>query len=505
MVASARALLESAEVAFLRTARHPGAAGFAHLTSFDSRYDRATSFDELYASIVSELVEAASSCPEVVYCVPGSPLVGERTVELLRAVPGIELVIVPGLSFLDLAFERLSIDPIASGVLLGDAMDFARGDLESGGPILLAQAWSAEVLASVKVAFDDEGGDVVILHHLGLADEQVLEMGWSEMDRFSAADHLTSIYLCEPPGGPGYELGRLDALVADLRLRCPWDAAQSHRSLAPYLLEETYEVLEAIDALEPSLARPTASPPTPQVIDVDLAHHLEEELGDVLSQVLFHARLAREEGLFDLTSVITATLTKLTLRHPELFLPEARVRSRPSSAASPFQPATPGQSARPVSPPSPARPTGRQDATASGSAGRELDHLDEKERAARRWELAKQREKGRKSLLDGIPPALPALASVAKVEARLAAGGQGWAETEISGTDLSAWLTAVLAGETERLGPLLLGLARLSAARGEDPESLLRREVAELSAAYRRREDERVTTTAPSAHPPRPS
>jgi tetrapyrrole methylase family protein/MazG family protein len=419
-------------------------------------------------------------------------------------VPGIELVIVPGLSFLDLAFERLSIDPIAHGVLLGDATDFARGDLEGGRPVLLAQAWSQEVLASVKVAFDDDGGDVVILHHLGLPDEQVLEMEWSEMDRFAAADHLTSIYLCEPPGGPGYQLGRLDALVADLRLGCPWDAAQSHRSLAPYLLEETYEVLEAIDALEQSLSRPTGGRSTPQVIEVDLAHHLEEELGDVLSQVVFHARLAREEGLFDLSSVITATVAKLTLRHRELSLPDTRVRSRPSRVASPSRPDGPG------------RPTTRGDVTASATTDRahgddlrdrgcEADHLDEKERAARRWELAKQKEKGRTSLLDGIPPALPALASVAKVEARLAAGGQGWAETGISATQLSAWLTAVLGGETEQLGPLLLGLARLSVARGEDPESLVRREVAELSAAYRRREDERVKRTTPPVDPSRPS
>lgn len=80
---------------------------------------------------------------------------------------------------------------------------------------------------------------------------------------------------------------------------CPWDREQTHRSIRPYLLEETYEVLEAIDSGDDE--------------------KFKEELGDLLLQIVFHCQMAKEEGKFDITGVIGQVIKKLTRRHPHVF------------------------------------------------------------------------------------------------------------------------------------------------------------------------------------------
>ena len=118
---------------------------------------------------------------------PGSPLVAERTVELLRGDPRVDLTIVPALSFLDLAWERLGLDPLGAGVRLVDAEQFAQQYTAEGGPHLVAQCWSQALLSEIKLsAFSDDdlvAPDVVLLSHLGLADEQVVHVGWWDLDR----------------------------------------------------------------------------------------------------------------------------------------------------------------------------------------------------------------------------------------------------------------------------------------------------------------------------------
>ena len=137
----------------------------------------------------------------------------------------------------------------------------------------------------------------MLLHHLGLEDEVVVAVDWWELDRTLEPDHLTSCTSLpssreapHPPAGrwPGWS-----ALMDTLRERCPWDSVQTHASLMPHLVEESYEVL---DALADLAERPMAPTPTPYA-------HLQEELGDLLFQIVFHARLADEAGQFDLADV----------------------------------------------------------------------------------------------------------------------------------------------------------------------------------------------------------
>src|SRR4029077_5454325 len=103
------------------------------------------------------------------------------------------------------------------------------------------------------------------------------------------------------------------------RDRCPWDREQTHESLRRYLLEEAYEVIDAIDALPPvgRTGSEQGADPTPS--GDEAWAHLEEELGDLLFQVYFHATLAAEEGRFTLAAVAAAIHAKLVRRHPHVF------------------------------------------------------------------------------------------------------------------------------------------------------------------------------------------
>lgn len=304
--------LAGREPAFLRTSRHPSASAVPNATSFDDLYDELATFDEVYAAIVERLVAAATASGEVLYAVPGSPLVAEHTVELLLRDPRVEVEIVPALSFLDLSWVRLGIDPLADGVTIVDGHRFGVDTAGSAGPFLVAQCHSNDVLSDVKLALDLPGSErpeVRILHHLGLPDEVVRTVPWDELDRSVTADHLTSLYIPRLAAPFAVEMVRIEELMRTLRTGCPWDGEQTHASLARYVEEEAAELVEAISAL--------ANPPSADAPDpVD---HFEEELGDVLFQVVFHACLAAEEGWFTLADVVRALHEKLVRRHPHVF------------------------------------------------------------------------------------------------------------------------------------------------------------------------------------------
>ncbi len=201
---------------------------------------------------------------------------------------------------------------------------------------------------------------------------------------------------------PGARLLDLVTVMDQLRLHCPWDREQTHRSLANYLVEETYETLEAIESGDPD--------------------HLREELGDLLLQVFFHARIADEmaedDGGFSIDDVASGIIDKLVRRHPHVF----------------------------------ARTT-------------ETDSLSRGEVEAN-WEALKAAEKGRASVLDGVPMALPALHLADKVLGKAAK-------------------VSVAAEPDDSLGGRLLGLVVEARAAGDDPEQALRDAVRRLVEAVR--------------------
>jgi tetrapyrrole methylase family protein / MazG family protein len=461
-------LIAAADAVFLRTSRHPSAGEFPGADTFDHHYERAETFDEVYRAIVGDVVAAASAgavmpgaAPAlhptaVVYAVPGSPTVAERTVSLLREHPAVVsgeiiLVVHPSVSFLDLAFARMGIDPVAAGVRLVDGESFAVEAAGQRGPLLVAQCWSTSVLSTIKLSVESAPSETAtVLHHLGLPDERVFELSWDELDRSLTPDHLTSLWIPHLAAPVAAQLVQLDELVHILRQRCPWDREQTHGSLARHLLEESYEVLEAIDALA-AIDGVTKTPdgaPDPAAEERAVAD-LEEELGDLLFQVYFHATLAAEEGRFTLADVARGVHDKLVSRHPHVF----------------------------------------GDVTA-----------DTPEEVATNWEALKKSEKNRSSVTEGIPAALPALALTAKLQRKALAVGMvlpsvadeavrvadgilslGASVSDGSGLDASGEARrAVSDGEGGRaddaanVGEVLFALVNVARTLGVDPETALR-------------------------------
>jgi len=344
--------IERVSMRFVRTTRHPAAPVVEPATSFDGIYEQASTLEDVYRAIVDTLVDAAGAHGEILYAVPGSPAVGERTVVLLRdaeAAGRIELEVVPALSFVDLAWARLGVDPVASGARIVDGHRFAVEAAGASGPMLVAQCDNQSVLSDVKLALD-AGPPVVVLQGLGTPDERIFEVERDELDRAVQADHLTSLWLDGTEPAVASEVARFDELVHVLRERCPWDREQTHDSLTRHLLEETYEVLEAIEHLDTE---------TGEGYD-----HLEEELGDLLFQVCFHSTLAGEQGAFTLADVARGIHDKLVGRHPHVF---ADVQ------------------------------------------------VDDASAVMRNWEQIKKHEKGRESIFDGIPTSLPSLLYAHKI------------------------------------------------------------------------------------------
>jgi tetrapyrrole methylase family protein/MazG family protein len=297
LTVSVRDAIDRASVVFVRTTHHPFVPAGA--SSFDALYDGAASVDEVYSGIVSALVAAAESHGDVLYLVPGSPVVAERSVALLQVDGRVAVEVLPAMSFLDLAWARLGVDPVDAGVRVVDGHRFSVEAAGERGPLLVAQCDSRLVLSDVKLAA--EGSTAVLLHHLGLPDERIVEVAWSELDRTREfePDHLTSVYVPALAAPVAAEVMRFYELVRTLRERCPWDREQTHRSLVRHLVEETYETVEAIESGDPA--------------------HLEEELGDLLFQVFFHSVLGVEEGEFTLADVARGIHDKLVMRHPHVF------------------------------------------------------------------------------------------------------------------------------------------------------------------------------------------
>ena len=310
------------------------------------------------------MVGAAQREGTVLYAVPGSPVVAERTVELLTDDPRVTVEIVPAMSFLDLAWARLRVDPIARGVSVIDGQRFAAEAAGRSGAMLVAQCDSRDVLSQIKLAFDEPPCDqVTVLCRLGTPDEQIFSTPWSELDRSFEPDHLTSIYFEAEHATETRAFAEFDELVRTLRERCPWDREQTHESLRRHLIEECYEVLDALDAVSIGSAAGDSA--------VGYAH-LEEELGDLLFQIFFHSVIASESGQFSVVDVVRGIDHKLRSRHPHVF----------------------------------------GDVVAESS-----------DAVLANWEQIKKAEKNRASVMDGIPRSLPALLYALKVQKKAASSG----------------------------------------------------------------------------------
>ncbi|MGE5592028.1 MAG: nucleoside triphosphate pyrophosphohydrolase [Bacillota bacterium] len=313
------AVLAAGAPIWLRTRIHPTVAALeeAGVTyrSFDDLYDTLPTFDQIYDAIVDRLLTEAEK-GRLVYAVPGHPLVAEDSVHRLlkRAEEaGVSVDLVAGASFLDALYTELRLDP-SGGMTILDGLSLSVAALPRGRvPVIIAQVYDRQVASDVKLTLMERYPDdfpVTVVRGAGIPGERRMETHpLYELDRLDWVDHLTSLYLpplTERPKQDDTALSRypLDPLMQVVeRLRapegCPWDREQTHQSLRPFVLEEAFEVAEALD-----------------LKDLD---KLQEELGDLLLQVALHAAIAQELGEFRLADVVEGITSKLIRRHPHVF------------------------------------------------------------------------------------------------------------------------------------------------------------------------------------------
>ncbi len=371
--------LASATALFLRTARHPGVQELLDgrpYESFDALYDTLDSFDAVYEAICARLIEAEQRLGNVVYAVPGDPLVAEATVRrLLQAARGggPDVRTVAGVSFLEPVCHAIGLDPLEAGLQLADALE--PGAIDPARPALFAQVHGRRAASHLKLALLElypPEHEVALVTAAGVAGaERVARLALAELDRADQADHLATLFV--PP--LALEANRrswsgLQRIVHRLYAPggCPWDREQTHASLKQHLLEEAYEVLQALDEEDP--------------------HALAEELGDLLLQVGLHTEIADEAGEFGYGDMFEAITSKLIRRHPHVF----------------------------------------GDVTAA-SAGEVVANW-QRIKAAEKADKARRGASEQESILAGVPRAMPSLAYAQAVQDRAAAVGFDWPQVD---------------------------------------------------------------------------
>ncbi|MBY8914733.1 nucleoside triphosphate pyrophosphohydrolase [Bacillus sp. YC2] len=305
-------LLTQAEALYLRTKDHPLVKELERETAaqihfFDEIYEKHDQFEAVYEEITDILFEKAKH-EDVVYAVPGHPFVAEKTVQLLferQEEKQITVHTAGGQSFLDATFNALRIDPI-EGLQFADAAAMSPDELELRHHLIICQVYDQMTASDVKLTLMEKLPDdyeVVIVTAAGSKEEDIRKVPLYELDRSVGINNLTSVYV--PPIKKEellyQEFSAFRRIIRELRgpNGCPWDQKQTHQSLKQYMIEECYELLEAIDEE-----------------DTD---HIIEELGDVLLQVMLHAQIGEDEGYFSIDDVLRDISEKMVRRHPHVF------------------------------------------------------------------------------------------------------------------------------------------------------------------------------------------
>lgn len=413
---------------YVRTKEHPVIEELVQegieIKSFDHVYVQHGGFDEVYEQISRELLEAAERENEILYAVPGHPLVAERTVQLLlehaKANP-VEVQVLGGQSFLDPLFARLAIDPI-EGFSLLDATRLAADQVNPELHMVIAQVYDQLTASDVKLTLMDvlpDDHSVTIVTAVGVSGmEHVETVPLHELDHHQGFGNLSLVYV--PPTQADVvrnrQFARLREIVATLRSPegCPWDREQTHQSLRKNLIEESYEVIDAIDEDDPDA--------------------ICEELGDLLLQVLLHSQIACEVGDFSIDDVIFGLNEKLIRRHPHVF--------------------------------------GERQANDADEAFATWQEIKAVEKAAKGLDMVEV------SQLDGIPRELPALMYAYKLQKKAAEVGFDWDNVaDVEKKIEEEYQEVKQAGADERageLGDLLFAVVNLARYYKIDPEEALR-------------------------------
>ncbi len=418
------AALASAATVYLRTMRHPCVPDLPNnerYHSFDHLYETLDDFPAVYAAIADQVI-AAAHAGDVVYAVPGDPLMAEAAVKLLlERAPneGIAVQIVNGISFIEPTLALLGVDAL-DGLQLFDAITLAHAHhppINPDYPALLGQVYSRDLASALKLTLMNQYPDefpVTLIHAAGTDAARVEHVPLYALDRSDAIAHLTALYL--PALGERSSFEAFQEVIAHLRAPegCPWDREQTHQSLRKYLLEEAYEVLEALDTDDPAALR--------------------DELGDLLLQIVLHAQIATEAGEFTMADILRGVSAKMIRRHPHVW----------------------------------------------GAVA-----VDGADQVVSNWEAIKQQERAtngdtpRTSLLDGVPIELPALLTSYEYQKRVGKVGFEWDSIDGVRAKVLEELNEVLTADdadhrAEEIGDLLFMLVNWARWLGVDAETTLR-------------------------------
>ena len=318
---AAQRALDTAQRILLRTGIHPGIEEILvdpRASTCDDLYEQQPTFQALYRAVTDRVLGLLAET-DVVYAVPGNPLAGELTVITLRSAAesvGHAVRVIPGAGGLDVIAATAGLDLMTDGVQTLDALDIrdwlertpfngALLDVSPTRPLVITQVYKRSIAAAVKLALgtlypDDHEISVIGWEkESGITSARLIQL--HQIDR-ARVDHLTSIVVpaldWQMNTRSPFELFRIVSRLRDLD-GCPWDREQTHKSIRGAVIEEAFEVADAIDA-------------------GDMAA-LSDELGDLLIQVALHAQMASENGDFDAADVFDAISSKLTRRHPHVF------------------------------------------------------------------------------------------------------------------------------------------------------------------------------------------
>ncbi len=300
--------LKQADKIYLRTEKHPVVndlkqEGISY-QSFDYLYQQADDFAEVYQKISEKIISLDFQTNDIVYAVPGHPMVAEDSVKMIiESIKDYKMIAAP--SFVDLIFSCLEIDPIRGFALL-DGLDFKIRDINPDFPVVIAQVYNRNIASKIKLELMkkyDDSFQVYLLDFLGSKKEKIKKLELYKIDRFDWLGPLTTLYL-PADNDNNKNFNKLLKIMERLRSEngCPWDREQTHQSIKSNVIEEAYEVVDRIEEKD--------------------YFGLAEELGDLLLQVVFQAQIASEKASFNIYHVIKEICQKLIRRHPHVFADE---------------------------------------------------------------------------------------------------------------------------------------------------------------------------------------
>ena len=416
--------LNEADEVYAPTTHQPGLTDLvAKIYDFDDLFKQNRNFDQVYAQIAAEIVRLGQREEGVVYATPGHPALDEPAVPRIRTLAEarqLPLMIIPGLSLVEAARTALGLNGCDPLQIIGAAelTRFHHPPLAPDYPALITQLCHKDLASKIKQILGNVYPDnfvVTVLTAAGSDFERLESCPLATLDDYPDFEAQTMLYLAADQTQSSFSA--FQETIAHLRAPegCPWDRQQTHQSLRPFLLEEVYEVLEVLDAVDPGA--------------------LAEELGDLLLQIALHTQIATEMGTFRMGQVIGHINRKLLRRHPHVF----------------------------------------GDVVANSVA--EVTSTWELIKKAEKLEKGQTMKNA--SALDGIPKALPALAQALAISKKAVQAGFEWANMAgvldklIEEVHEVAEATQPDHLETE-IGDVLFCVVNLARWKNIDPESALR-------------------------------